>query len=221
MRLESVVTVTGKVVKRSAETVNPKLPTGEIELRIEEYQLQSAAELLPLQVNSDEDSGEDMRLTLPLPRSAARAHAPQHHAALQRHRQHPPAHGGAGLHRVPDADPDRELARGRARLPGAEPHPSRQVLRPAAGAAAVQAAADDRRLRPLFPDRALLPRRGRPRRPLARASSTSSISRCPSSPRTTSSPRSSRCCTACSRSSRATQGHAAALPAHRLSTRRC
>ena len=32
-------------------------------------------------------------------------------------------------------------------------------------------------LRPLLPDRALLPRRGRPRRPLARASSTSSTSR--------------------------------------------
>ena len=45
-------------------------------------------------------------------------------------------------------------------------HPG-QVLRAAAGAAAVQAAADGLRLRPLFPDRALLPRRGRARRPLA------------------------------------------------------
>ncbi len=63
VRLESVVTITGKVVKRTAETINPKLPTGEIELRIEEYKLQSAAEMLPLQVNSDEDSGEDIRLT--------------------------------------------------------------------------------------------------------------------------------------------------------------
>ena len=42
-----------------------------------------------------------------------------------------------------------------------------QVLRAAAGAAAVQAAADDLGLRPLLPDRALLPRRGRPRGPLA------------------------------------------------------
>jgi aspartyl-tRNA synthetase len=63
VRLESVVTITGKVVKRSAETINPRLPTGEIELRIEEYKLQSAADMLPLQVNSDEDSGEDIRLT--------------------------------------------------------------------------------------------------------------------------------------------------------------
>ena len=51
----------------------------------------------------------------------------------------------AGLHRVPDADPDRVLARGRARLPGAGAAASRQVLRAAAGAAAVQAAADGRR----------------------------------------------------------------------------
>jgi aspartyl-tRNA synthetase len=63
VRVESVVTITGKVVKRSAETINPRLPTGEIELRIEEYKLQSAADMLPLQVNSDEDSGEDIRLT--------------------------------------------------------------------------------------------------------------------------------------------------------------
>src|SRR5471032_2056911 len=35
VRLESVVTITDKVVKRSAETINPRLPTGEIELRIE------------------------------------------------------------------------------------------------------------------------------------------------------------------------------------------
>jgi aspartyl-tRNA synthetase len=51
--------------------------------------------------------------------------------------------------------------------PGAEPRAPGQVLRAAAGAAAVQAAADDRGLRPLLPDRAVLPRRGRPRRPLA------------------------------------------------------
>ncbi|HVM82735.1 MAG TPA: aspartate--tRNA ligase [Candidatus Binatia bacterium] len=62
VRLESVVTVTGKVVKRTPETINPKLPTGEIEVQIQEFQLQSAAEMLPLQVNSDEDAGEDIRL---------------------------------------------------------------------------------------------------------------------------------------------------------------
>jgi aspartyl-tRNA synthetase len=63
LRPESVVTLTGRVVARSAETVNPKLSTGAIELRIDACRLQAAAEMLPLQVNSDEDAGEDLRLT--------------------------------------------------------------------------------------------------------------------------------------------------------------
>ena len=61
-RVESVVTITGKVVNRPAETVNPKLATGEIELQIGAFALQSTAEVLPLQVASDEDSGEEVRL---------------------------------------------------------------------------------------------------------------------------------------------------------------
>jgi len=61
-RVESVVTVTGKVVQRPAETANPKLPTGEIELQIQDYLVQSTSEVVPLQVNSDEDSGEEVRL---------------------------------------------------------------------------------------------------------------------------------------------------------------
>src|SRR5262249_11841746 len=62
VRPESVVTVTGKVVNRPAETVNPKLATGTIEIQIGAFLVQSTAELLPLQVNSDEDAGEDIRL---------------------------------------------------------------------------------------------------------------------------------------------------------------
>jgi aspartyl-tRNA synthetase len=62
MRLESVVTVTGKVVERTAETANDKLPTGGIEVLIGEFTVQSEAELLPMQVNIDADTGEDVRL---------------------------------------------------------------------------------------------------------------------------------------------------------------
>jgi aspartyl-tRNA synthetase len=62
MRLESVVTVTGTVLKRSDETINTSLPTGQIEIRIEDFEVQSAADTLPLQVNSDENSGEETRL---------------------------------------------------------------------------------------------------------------------------------------------------------------
>jgi aspartyl-tRNA synthetase len=61
-RNESVVTVTGEVVKRSAETVNPNIPTGEVEVRIREFHLESAAAQVPLQVNSEEDAGEETRL---------------------------------------------------------------------------------------------------------------------------------------------------------------
>ena len=61
-RNESVVTITGTVVKRTDETINSNLPTGHIEVRINSFEVQSAAALLPLQVNSDEDSGEETRL---------------------------------------------------------------------------------------------------------------------------------------------------------------
>ena len=62
LRLESVLTITGTVVARTAETVNDRLPTGEIEVKIEEVELQSEPETLPLQVNSEEPYGEDVRL---------------------------------------------------------------------------------------------------------------------------------------------------------------
>ena len=74
---------------------------------------------------------------------------------------------GARLRRDRDADPDPVHARGRPRLPGAGAAPARALVRPAAVAPAVQAAADGRRAGALLPDRPLLPRRGLPRRPAA------------------------------------------------------
>jgi aspartyl-tRNA synthetase len=62
LKLESVVTLTGTVVERSAETVNPKLPTGEVELQIAEIAVRSEAEPLPFPVNIDAEYPEDMRL---------------------------------------------------------------------------------------------------------------------------------------------------------------
>ena len=59
---ESVITVTGKVVPRSDETLNKKIPTGEIEVSVDEYINESTAKPLPLEVNSDKDYGEDTRL---------------------------------------------------------------------------------------------------------------------------------------------------------------
>ncbi|WP_114393587.1 aspartate--tRNA ligase [Oleisolibacter albus] len=62
LRLESVITVTGKVVKRTAETINDKLPTGHIEVQVQDLAVQSVADPLPLQVNSEQDAGEEFRL---------------------------------------------------------------------------------------------------------------------------------------------------------------
>ena len=61
-RVESVITVTGPVVARSEDTVNPRLPTGQVELRVETLAMQARAEMLPLQVNAEEDAGEETRL---------------------------------------------------------------------------------------------------------------------------------------------------------------
>ena len=62
LRVESVITVTGRVVARAPETVNPRLPTGEVELRAEALAVQSAAEVLPFQVAGLETPPEDLRL---------------------------------------------------------------------------------------------------------------------------------------------------------------
>ncbi|MCZ6481659.1 MAG: aspartate--tRNA ligase [Alphaproteobacteria bacterium] len=62
VRLESVITVTGPVVARSPDTVNPRLPTGQVEVSIGEIVVQAGADPLPLQVNSDTDYGEETRL---------------------------------------------------------------------------------------------------------------------------------------------------------------
>ncbi|HWK43324.1 MAG TPA: aspartate--tRNA ligase [Stellaceae bacterium] len=62
LRNESVVTVTGTVVARSAETVNDRLPTGQIEVKLAELVIQSQADPLPFPVNAEADYPEDMRL---------------------------------------------------------------------------------------------------------------------------------------------------------------
>src|ERR1044071_715861 len=63
LRLESVVSFTGRVVERSADTVHPNLATAEVELIIDAFELLSGAEPLPFPVNSDAEYPEDMRLS--------------------------------------------------------------------------------------------------------------------------------------------------------------
>jgi aspartyl-tRNA synthetase len=61
-RSEWVLTVTGPVVARTPETINPDLPTGEVEVRIQEVEVQNRAGELPLPVFGDLDYPEDVRL---------------------------------------------------------------------------------------------------------------------------------------------------------------
>ncbi len=62
LRLESVITVTGDVVARAPEAVNPKLPTGEIEVVAREVEVQSQAEELPMPIATEADYPEEIRL---------------------------------------------------------------------------------------------------------------------------------------------------------------
>ncbi len=62
-RPESVIAVTGKVVPRSAETINDKLPTGRIELVAASAEVLSEAAVLPMQVAGEQEYSEEMRLT--------------------------------------------------------------------------------------------------------------------------------------------------------------
>ena len=60
---ESVVSVTGKVVKRDPETVNPKIPTGELEVHAESLTVLGACEnTLPFEIGESTETREDVRL---------------------------------------------------------------------------------------------------------------------------------------------------------------
>lgn len=59
---ESVITVQGPVARRTDDTINATIPTGEIELRIEEVTVQAVADPLPMPVNQDAGYPEDIRL---------------------------------------------------------------------------------------------------------------------------------------------------------------
>jgi aspartyl-tRNA synthetase len=61
-RPESVITVTGQVVGREGATVNPRLPTGAIEVRVADIVVQSEAAVLPMQVAGGENYPDELRL---------------------------------------------------------------------------------------------------------------------------------------------------------------
>src|SRR5260221_217739 len=63
LRAEDVLSATGAVVRRSTETVNPELPTGEFELAVSDAELLADSETPPFQVEGfSGEVGEDARL---------------------------------------------------------------------------------------------------------------------------------------------------------------
>ena len=62
LRNETVIRVDGRVKQRDPETFNDRLPTGRIEVYMDDLHVEAPADQLPLQVNSDEDYGEEVRL---------------------------------------------------------------------------------------------------------------------------------------------------------------
>ncbi|NNE42036.1 MAG: aspartate--tRNA ligase [Marinicaulis sp.] len=62
VRQESVIRVEGKVIARDDEVINPNLPTGEVEIRLEKFEVLSAADDLPLPVFGEPDYPEDIRM---------------------------------------------------------------------------------------------------------------------------------------------------------------
>ena len=62
LRSEYVISVEGKIRARSPEMINPKIPTGEIEVMVEKMELLNTSETPPFLLEDDIDTGEDIRL---------------------------------------------------------------------------------------------------------------------------------------------------------------
>ncbi|MGN0919844.1 MAG: aspartate--tRNA ligase [Alphaproteobacteria bacterium] len=63
-RPESVIRVEGKVVLRDQATINPKMPTGEIEVAVDQVEMLGEAQVLPFLITADSSElSEEQRLT--------------------------------------------------------------------------------------------------------------------------------------------------------------
>ena len=143
---ESTLSVTGVVRERSSKNAN--LPTGEIEVVPTDIQVLGRCRYneLPFEINRSKEADENTRLKIPLSRPEKPGGEGPHHPALQCGGGASKEHDRARLSGDHHADSDLLLPGGRKGLPGSLPEPSGQVLRPAPGAPAVQAAPDDGRL---------------------------------------------------------------------------
>src|SRR5262245_58401545 len=62
VRLESVISVHGRVIGRTDENINPTLPTGRVEVIVGEIETLSTADMLPFQVAGAQEIPEEQRL---------------------------------------------------------------------------------------------------------------------------------------------------------------
>ncbi len=187
VRPEFVVAALGRVERRAPETVNAKMPTGEVEVVLRELRVLIEAKTPPFQIAEDASASDETRgcatATWTFAGRGCRQNLQLRHRVLLAVRRYFDERGFLGDR---DARPHQVHARGRARLPRAEPRAPGRVLRAAAVAADLQADPDDRGHGPLLPDRASASAT-RTCGPTASPSSRRSTSRCRSRPRTSSS----------------------------------
>ena len=62
LSLETVIKISGVVIERSNETINKNIPTGEIEVKINNIDILGATKELPMPVFSDQEYAEEIRL---------------------------------------------------------------------------------------------------------------------------------------------------------------
>ena len=62
LQLETVIKLNGKVIKRSEDSINKELKTGEIEVSIENFEILGSCKELPLPVFSNQEYAEEIRL---------------------------------------------------------------------------------------------------------------------------------------------------------------
>jgi aspartyl-tRNA synthetase len=62
VKVESVIAITGRVIARTPENVNPALPTGGVEVIVDRIEVLSPAETLPFQVAGTQEIPEEQRL---------------------------------------------------------------------------------------------------------------------------------------------------------------
>ena len=160
--------------EREEGAVNPDLPTGEVELNVAQFDLLADAETPPFQIDEDDPVSEELRLQYRYLDLRKRADGRGDRAAPPGGLGHPPPPRGPRLPGDRDAGAHPLDARGRARLPGAQPGGAGLVVRAAAVAADLQAAADDRRASSATT-----------RSPAASATSPRAPTACPSSPSST------------------------------------